>query len=106
MSEVQTGGPLGEAGRSRPFLNVSEAAAELRLDESTLYRRLRQGRFPSVKVGGRYLVPAAAIAELVSKALTSGRCVDVDEWADGWRAQRARAVLDQGYPVEPAKTAQ
>ena len=43
----------------RPFLNVKEAAQELRLDESTLYRHLREGRFPGVKVGGRYLVPAA-----------------------------------------------
>lgn len=88
-----------QAGRA--FLNVREAAAELRLDESTLYRHLREGRFPGVKVGGRYLVPRAVIAELVNEAMTTGRCVDVDHWAERWRDERASAALAAGYVSGP-----
>lgn len=71
----------------RPFLNVKEAAKELRLDESTLYRHLREGRFPGVKVGGRYLVPTAVIEELAAGAMAAGHCVDIDEWAARWREE-------------------
>ena len=80
----------------RPFLTVKEAAAELRLDESTLYRHLREGRFPGVKVGGRYLVPTAVIEELAAGAMTAGHCVDIDEWTARWRDERAAAALAAG----------
>src|ERR671912_170391 len=79
--------------RPRPFLNVKEAAEQLRLDESTLYRHLREGRFPGVKVGGRYLVPTAVIDELAAGAMAAGHCVDIDEWTTRWREQRAAAAL-------------
>ncbi len=55
MAATPNTSPAGAESRPRrPFLNVKEAARELRLDESTLYRHLREGRFPGVKVGGRY----------------------------------------------------
>src|SRR5918993_3948275 len=82
--------------RPRPFLNVKEAAEQLRLDESTLYRHLREGHFPGVKVGGRYLIPAAVIEELAAGAMAAGRCVDIDEWAARWRDERAAAALAAG----------
>ncbi len=82
--------------QQRPFLNVKEAARELRLDESTLYRHLREGRFPGVKVGGRYLVPTAVIEELAAAAMAAGRCVDIEEWAARWRDERAAAMLAAG----------
>lgn len=82
--------------RRRPFLTVKEAAAELRLDESTLYRHLREGRFPGVKVGGRYLIPTAVIEELVTDAIATGRCIDIDEWAIRRRDERAAAALAAG----------
>jgi excisionase family DNA binding protein len=74
----------------RPFLTVREAARELRLDESTLYRHLREGRFPGVKLGGRYLIPAALIEELAAGALAAGTCLDVVDWAAA-RAERGDA---------------
>ena len=95
--------PVGErpdpSGRRRPFLTVKEAAGELRLDESTLYRHLREGRFPGVKVGGRYLVPAAVIEELAAGAMDAGHCVDIGEWTGRWREQRAAAALATGSPI-------
>src|SRR5258708_33304369 len=80
-----------ESRLRRPFLTVKEAARQLRLDESTLYRHLREGRFPGVKVGGRYLVPAALIEELAADAMDAGHCVDVDEWAARWRDRHPSA---------------
>lgn len=68
---------------------MKEAAEQLRLDESTLYRHLREGRFPGVKVGGRYLVPAALIEELADGAMAAGHCVDIDEWAARRRDETA-----------------
>src|SRR2546428_12066629 len=85
-----------ESPPRRPFLNVKEAADELRLDESTLYRHLREGRFPGVKVGGRYLIPTAVIEELAAGAMAVGHCVDIDEWTSRWRGERGAAALATG----------
>jgi excisionase family DNA binding protein len=78
------------------FLLVREAAAIMRMDESTLYRHLRAGRFPAVKVGGRYLVPAVAVAQMADEAVASGQCVVVEQWAARWREQRAAEALAGG----------
>src|SRR5437867_12072615 len=80
----------------KPFLNVREAAEQLRLAEATLYRHLREGRFPGVKVGGRYLIPTAVIEELAAGAMAAGHCVDIDEWTSRWRDERAAAALATG----------
>lgn len=94
MTSTPTPPRSGEAQQRqrKPFLNVKEAAEQLRLDESTLYRHLREGRFPGVKVGGRYLVPAAVIEELAAGAMAAGHCVDIDEWAARWRDERAASA--------------
>lgn len=74
---------VGAPDRPVPaFYNVAEAAALLRLDQSTLYRHLRSGRFPGVKIGGRYVVPHVVLDRLISDVLAAGRCLDVAEWAE------------------------
>jgi excisionase family DNA binding protein len=78
------------------FLLVREAAEIMRMDESTLYRHLRAGRFPAVKVGGRYLVPVAAVTQMADEALASGQCVVVDQWAIRWREKHAAEALGGG----------
>jgi excisionase family DNA binding protein len=75
------------------FLLVREAARIMRMDVSTLYRHVRADRFPAVKVGGRYLIPEAVLAQIGEEALTSGRCVVVEEWAARWREQVAAHAL-------------
>lgn len=87
---TRSGGP--HAPQRKPFLNVREAARALRLDESTLYRHLREGRIPGVKLGGRYLVPAALIEELADGAMAAGHCVDIEEWAARRRDETAGEV--------------
>lgn len=90
-------------GRRRPtnFLLVREAAEIMRMDDSTLYRHLREGRFPAVKVGGRYLVPAAAVEQMAEDALVSGQCVVVAQWAVRWREERAAEALAHGRTHAP-----
>ncbi|MCR3720169.1 MULTISPECIES: helix-turn-helix domain-containing protein [Prauserella salsuginis group] len=88
----QASNPAGGAGADRPrlaFYNVAETADLLRMDQSTLYRHLRSGRFPAVKIGGRYVVPRQVVERLVDEVIAAGRCVDVAEWA-------ARAALSGG----------
>ena len=78
---------------SRPsFYTAAETAEILRLDESTLYRHLRNGTFPGLKIGGRYVVPGAVIERLVADVLATGRCVDLGGWTEQWRHDQVAAL--------------
>ncbi|QRP45782.1 helix-turn-helix domain-containing protein [Amycolatopsis sp. FDAARGOS 1241] len=66
------------------FYNVAEAADLFRLDQSTMYRHLRSGRFPGLKIGGRYVVPRVVVERLVNDVLALGHCIDVADWAARW----------------------
>ena len=94
--------PPRDGARTR-FLLVREAAPIMRMDESTLYRHLRADRFPAVKVGGRYLIPEAVVSQMAEEALTTGRCVVVEEWAARWRDQLAANALAHGPGRQPAE---
>lgn len=74
------------------FYTAAETAEILRLDESTLYRHLRNGSFPGLKIGGRYVVPGAVIERLVDDVLVTGRCVDLGEWTTQWRHDQVGAL--------------
>jgi excisionase family DNA binding protein len=91
----------GGERRTANFLLVREAAEIMRMDDSTLYRHLRGGRFPAVKVGGRYLVPAAAVEQMAEEALVSGQCIVVEQWAVRWREERAAEALARGLTHAP-----
>ena len=61
------------AGHTKRFLTVAETAALLAdVSEPTLYRAIRAGTFPAIKIRGRYVVPAKAIDALEADALSSG----------------------------------
>lgn len=91
MSTDQDAGPV-TAQTGPAFYTASETAQILRLDESTLYRHLRGGTFPGLKIGGRYVVPGAVIDRLVADVLATGRCVDLGDWTERWRQEQI-AVL-------------
>jgi excisionase family DNA binding protein len=74
---------------SQTFYNVAETADLLRLDQSTLYRHLRSGQFPGVKIGGRYVVPRAVVERLINDVLTFGGCIDIADWAARWHVEQA-----------------
>jgi hypothetical protein len=74
------------------FYNVAEVAAMLRLDQSTLYRHLRDGQFPGLKIGARYVVPHIVVEKLISDILAAGKCLDLAEWTASWLAQQAESA--------------
>ncbi len=56
---------------TKRFFTVAEAAGLLGLSEPTLYRAIRAGEFPAIKVRGRYVVPAKAIDEMELSAMAA-----------------------------------
>lgn len=63
------------------FHTVHEAARILRVDAATIYRSIRAGSFPAIRIRSRYVIPAAALREMAAKAVTSGTCVDLADLA-------------------------
>ncbi len=55
--------------KTKRFFTVTEAAGLLGLSEPTLYRAIRAGEFPAIKVRGRYVVPAKAIDAMEASAM-------------------------------------
>jgi excisionase family DNA binding protein len=64
---------------------VEEVAELLRVDPVTIYRAIRVGEFPAVKVRKRYVVPERAIELLVDDVVATGSCVDTAGWTSSWR---------------------
>jgi excisionase family DNA binding protein len=62
------------------FLSVSDAARILAVSEVTLYRAIRSGKFPAVKVRGRYVVPAVALDAMERAAVATAGLIDAGAW--------------------------
>ena len=88
----------GNSERSKPaFFTVAETAHLLRVNPMTIYRAIREGEFPAVRVRSRYVVPATAVERLVAEAIETGGCVDVAALAAERRLAREVArVTDSG----------
>jgi len=71
----------GEADRGKPTetYSVGEFARALGVGEMTVYRAIHAGRLPAIKFGGRYVIPARALEDLIEAAMSSGGLVDVTE---------------------------
>lgn len=61
------------------FFTVAEAARVLRVDVATVYRSIREDAFPAVRLRTRYVVPAAAIEQMIARVMESGGVVDIAE---------------------------
>jgi excisionase family DNA binding protein len=72
VAATGTGADGAVALPPRRFYGVAEVAKLLGLSEPTVYRAIRAGEFPAVRVRGRYVVPAKAIDQMETSALTSG----------------------------------
>lgn len=77
--------PAPERPPQPAFLTVEEVAAFLRVDSVTIYRAIRAGEFPAVKVRKRYVVPRRALELLVDDVVATGACVDLADWTSSWR---------------------
>jgi excisionase family DNA binding protein len=64
--------PRQAAHSTKRFYRVAEVAGLLGLSESTVFRAIRAGEFPAIKVRGTYVVPAKAIDAMESSALATG----------------------------------
>jgi excisionase family DNA binding protein len=74
---------------------VDEVARLLRVDAVTIYRAIRAGEFPAVKIRKRYVVPRRALELLVEDVMVSGSCVDTATWAS---SQHISAGAQPGIP--------
>ena len=91
-------GPHPDVAGSRPrpaFLTVDEVAELLRVDAVTIYRAIRAGEFPAVKIRKRYVIPRRALELLIEDVMVSGSCVDTATWAS---SQHASAGAQPGIP--------
>ncbi|GAB2635382.1 helix-turn-helix domain-containing protein [Kribbella swartbergensis] len=66
----------------RAFYGVGDFARALGIGEMSVYRAIHAGRLPALKFGGRYMVPAKVLDQLVEAAMHGG-LVDIDEWEPG-----------------------
>jgi hypothetical protein len=55
------------------------------MSEVTLYRAIRDGQFPAIKVRGRYVVPSRVLDDLEAEATASGSIADAARWTPGSR---------------------
>lgn len=92
MTQLNAGTSADGTDVAPSFFTATEVARLFRLDESTLYRHLRAGNFPGLKIGGRYLVPRAVVERLVADVLHTGRCVDLGSWTERWRERSVTPV--------------
>jgi predicted DNA-binding transcriptional regulator AlpA len=67
------------------FRSVPDTAEILGMSEVTLYRAIREGQFPAIKVRGRYVVPSRVLDDMESAALAAGAVVDAAEYVAGPR---------------------
>jgi hypothetical protein len=84
----------GLTGETPAFYPVGEVARILRVDPATVSRAIREDTFPAVRI--RYVVPAAALHQLVTEAAQSGGCVDVARLAAERRTAREIEWLSGG----------
>lgn len=87
-SEITQSGPA--------FYTVREAAELLRVGASTLYRIIREGDFPAVRLRSRYVIPAAALEEMLAEAKATGSVVDPCRIAAERRIEREIARSQGG----------
>lgn len=71
---------------SKLAYSIKEACRASSLGRTTLYAHIKSGRLKTIKVGGRTLIPSAALLSLLSESAPDN---DVETWGDstqrGWR---------------------
>jgi excisionase family DNA binding protein len=75
-----------ESAEPPRFYSVAQVAQMLGMSAMTVYRAIGAGEFPAVRVRGRLIVPARAVAEMVDAAVASQGVVDASGWVPGQAA--------------------
>ncbi len=72
----------GKRAEGVPSYTIPEAAALCSVSPEHLYRLVRSGMFPALRLArggekGRYVIPARAVEQLLNEATDANACVDV-----------------------------
>lgn len=72
-----------------PSYTVPEAAALCSISQEHLYRLVRIGVFPAIRMAldgqqGRYVVPATAVEQLLTNSESAAGGLDVGTWPQRW----------------------
>lgn len=62
------------------FYSVSQTARMFGMSTVTLYRAIRAGEFPAVRIRGRLIVPAKALEAMADAAVAEQTVVDAASW--------------------------
>jgi excisionase family DNA binding protein len=68
-----------EMGNIKPFLSVREVADYLDIDYKTVYRLVRKGEIPAVKVGGVYRVRRTELESYLERQSVTGRMPEAQD---------------------------
>lgn len=84
---------LRKRAAGAPSFTIAEAAALCSVSPEHLYRMVRGGGFPAIRMRagteqGRYVVPAKAVEQVLDDATSGSGCLDSPEWAATWDATR------------------
>ena len=81
-TSVTSGDGSGASAAAAPhFYSVPEAARMIGMAPVTLYRAIREGEFPAMRIRGRLIIPARAIDAMIDAAITENTVVDASGWA-------------------------
>lgn len=84
---------LRKRAAGAPSFTIAEAAALCSVSPEHLYRMVRGGGFPAIRMRagaeqGRYVVPAKAVEQVLDDAASGSGCLDSPDWAATWGATR------------------
>ncbi len=68
---------------AQQLLTVAEVAAQLRVSTMTIYRLIRSGELPAVRVGRNYRVRADELEAYLQAQVVDPTTLDLEELADG-----------------------
>lgn len=62
------------------FYSVAQVADMFGMSEMTVYRAIRDGEFPAVKIRGRLIVPAKVIDEMTNAVIAGQGIANSPNW--------------------------
>ncbi|MGW1675999.1 helix-turn-helix domain-containing protein [Saccharopolyspora sp. NPDC002376] len=62
------------------FLKVAQVAKALGVSEMTLYREINAKRFPAIRVGRRFAIPADVLTAMAEQAMRSWQTVNAADF--------------------------
>jgi hypothetical protein len=86
---LQTALRKREAGA--PSYTIAEAAALCSVSQEHMYRLVRVGAFPAIRMThrhqhGRYVIPARAVEELLADPAAVAGGLELSDWATTWES--------------------